>query len=127
MFINGGAVVLFAGAIVLCTYRTVFMGVLLGNSLLDRLGKASYIAYIVQSPLWLYFRAAWNTAQHRALADNRSGMAEFAAFVVFLLACSLFLDAAVDEPVRRWLAAQRDAQNAAHPARQATPAAKSLQ
>ncbi len=103
VFINGGAVPLFAAAVVLCTYPTKVMGKILGNPLMDRLGKASYITYIVQAPLWHYFHAAVNRVQHRPLADRRTGMAEFVAFVVFLLFCSLFLDRAVDEPLRRRL------------------------
>lgn len=102
-FINGGAVILFAAAVILCTYPTVFMGKILGNPLMDRLGKASYITYIVQAPMWHYFHAAVNKAQHRPLADTRTSQPEFFAFVVFLLLCSLFLDAAVDEPIRKWL------------------------
>ena len=103
VFINGGAVVLFAAAVVLCTYRTVFMGKVLGNAVMDRLGKASYITYIVQAPLWHYFHAAINRSQHRGLADVRTNLPEFAAFVVFLLLCSVFLDAVVDEPIRKRL------------------------
>lgn len=103
VFINGGAVLLFAAAIVLCSYRTVFMGKILGNSLMDRLGKASYITYIIQSPLWHYFHAAVNRAQNRPLSDSRTNMAEFFAFVVFLLLTSLLLDTFVDEPIRRRL------------------------
>jgi peptidoglycan/LPS O-acetylase OafA/YrhL len=107
VFINGGAVVLFASAVVLCTYRTVFMGKILGNPLMDRLGKASYITYIVQAPLWHYFHAVFNRAQHRALTDSRTTLTEFLAFVVFLLLASLFLDAFVDEPIRKRINSMR--------------------
>jgi peptidoglycan/LPS O-acetylase OafA/YrhL len=103
VFINGGAILLFAGAIVLCSFRTVLVGRLLGNPLMDRLGKASYITYIVQSPLWHYFHAAVNGVRHRPLSDASTGMAEFLLFVVFLLLASLFLDTCVDEPIRRRL------------------------
>ncbi|HTA79178.1 MAG TPA: acyltransferase [Terracidiphilus sp.] len=103
VFINGGAVALFAAAVVLCTYRTIFMAKILGNTIMDRLGKASYITYIVQAPLWHYFHAAVNRAQHRELADSRTSLPEFLAFVVFLLLCSVFLDVVVDEPIRKRL------------------------
>jgi peptidoglycan/LPS O-acetylase OafA/YrhL len=107
VFINGGVVVLFAAAVVFCTYRTVFMGKILGNAVMDRLGKASYITYIVQAPLWHYFHAVFNRAQHRALTDSRTTLTEFLAFVVFLLLASLFLDAFVDEPIRKRINSMR--------------------
>jgi peptidoglycan/LPS O-acetylase OafA/YrhL len=79
------------------------MAKILGNAIMDRLGRASYITYIVQAPLWHYFHAAVNRAQHRELADSRTSLPEFLAFVVFLLLCSVFLDVVVDEPIRKRL------------------------
>jgi len=103
VFINGGAILLFAAAIVLCSFRTLLVGRILGNPLMDRLGKASYITYMIQSPLWHYFQAAVNGVRHRPLSDTSTSMAEFSMFLVFLLIASLFLDACVDEPLRATL------------------------
>jgi peptidoglycan/LPS O-acetylase OafA/YrhL len=89
--------------VVFCTYHSPWAEKILGNRLMDRLGKASYITYIVQAPLWHYFLACSNFLGHRPLSQSSATMTQFLLFGLLLVLASLVLDAFVDEPVRTWL------------------------
>jgi peptidoglycan/LPS O-acetylase OafA/YrhL len=107
MLINGGAVLLFGVIILLCTFHSPVTEKIFGNPLMDRLGKASYITYIVQAPLWHYFVAFVNLMRHQALSDSISTVPLFLLFVLILVGASLCLDAYFDEPVRAWFNRRR--------------------
>ena len=107
MLINGAPALFLGALILLCTFRAPVANRILGNPAMDRLGKASYITYIVQAPLWHYFLAFANMIKHRPLAEEHSSMPVFLSFVAVLVAASLLLDAFVDEPVRAWFNRKR--------------------
>jgi peptidoglycan/LPS O-acetylase OafA/YrhL len=107
VFINGGAAILFGLIVLLCTYRSPWAEKVLGNRAMDRLGKASYITYIIQAPLWHYFLAFCNLLTRRTLSDSTATMAQFLIFGVVLVGVSLCLDLFVDEPVRNWFNRRR--------------------
>lgn len=109
MLINGGTALFLGVLVLLCTYRAPIANRVLGNPAMDRLGKASYITYIVQAPLWHYFLAFVNFLKHRPLAEEHATLPVFLSFVAVLIGASLFLDAFVDEPVRSWFNRKRQA------------------
>lgn len=107
VFINGGAAILFGLIVLLCTYRSPWAEKVFGNRAMDHLGKASYITYIIQAPLWHYFLAFCNLLTRRTLSDSTATMAQFLIFGVVLVGVSLCLDLFVDEPVRNWFNRRR--------------------
>ena len=107
IFINGGPAILFGFIVLLCTYRSPWAEKLFGNPAMDRMGRASYITYIVQAPLWHYFMAFSNLFTRHPLSDSRATMAQFLVFAVVLVGISLCLDLFVDEPVRNWFNRKR--------------------
>ena len=96
----GGIVPLFGALIVFCTFRSRVMDKVLGNRMMVTLGKASYITYIVQAPLWHYFQLSLNLINRRPLDVTTSSVRMFVLFVVMLLIASVWLDKFVDERIR---------------------------
>ena len=106
VFVTGGAIVLLGRLIVLCTYRSPVMQTVFGNSVMVRLGKASYITYIMQSPLWHYYQVVLNLVKGRPLSEGNTGLGQFLIFVPMLLVVSVALERFVDEPVRAALSSR---------------------
>lgn len=103
VLINGAATPLFGFAVALCTFHAPYTQRLLGNAVMDRMGKASYITYIVQAPLWHYFQALGNLVYHRPLNQTAASIPEYLSFTVVLIGASLLLDVFIDEPLRKYL------------------------
>jgi peptidoglycan/LPS O-acetylase OafA/YrhL len=103
VLIAGGLILPLGCLVVLCTQPSKTMQAALGNSVMVRFGKASYITYIMQAPLWHYFQVASNLIARRPLTENSNGVVHFLVFLAILLTSSLLLDRFVDEPIRELL------------------------
>ncbi len=104
VFAYGAGTLGLAAIVVLSTYPSRLGEALLGNPLIVRLGSASYITYIVQGPLWHYYKAITHDVRHlRWFSGPHAPLIFFFIFVVALSAASLLLEAYVDEPLRAWL------------------------
>jgi peptidoglycan/LPS O-acetylase OafA/YrhL len=76
---------------------------LLGGAVMDRLGQASYILYIIQSPVWHYWQAFTNYLRHVPLETAGVTIWQFCAFVPFLVFSSLVVQNLVEIPLRNWM------------------------
>jgi peptidoglycan/LPS O-acetylase OafA/YrhL len=103
ILIDGLAAPLFGLIVVMCTFHAPWIGRMLGNPAMDRLGSASYIIYIIQAPLWHYSVGARNLISGRPLYESTVGMRGFLCYVLILICVSLLIDRLIDKPVREWI------------------------
>ncbi len=96
-----GSLGLILALIVLCfTHPTAISSRLLGGRVLSSLGRASYGLYIIQSPVWHYFRELLKKI-HSYLGDRDSVSAlEFGVFLIMLVGCSVVLEKYLERPAR---------------------------
>ena len=108
IFITGGAAPLLAAVVVSFSRLSGWLTRVIGGSILDRLGQASYVVYILQSPAWHYWQAATNHLRHVPMETVAVAGWQFWLFVPFLVALSLLVQHYVEAPARAWLGRWRD-------------------
>jgi len=79
----------------------------LGGEIFNGLGQASYIIYIVQSPVWYYWQALTNRLRHVPAQTAVVAAWQFFVFVPFLILVSLVVQRFIEAPVRSWLVSWR--------------------
>jgi peptidoglycan/LPS O-acetylase OafA/YrhL len=116
IFVTGGVAPLLLGVVVFFSRTSGDLTRVIGGEIFNTLGKASYVIYIIQAPMWHYWQFFTGF-----LTGTRSAPALFPAwqfwlFVPVLVVSSLAVDRFVETPVRRWLAGARESQPSALPA-----------
>jgi peptidoglycan/LPS O-acetylase OafA/YrhL len=103
IFVTGGIGPLLGVIVLSFTRDSALIARIVGEPVMDKLGQASYVIYIVQSPMWHYWQAFTNYLRH--LPAETAGIAawQFYAFVPFLTLSSLAIQKFVETPVRIWI------------------------
>lgn len=116
--VNGGAAPLIAVIVLSLSHPRAASSRLLGSTPLDFLGKASYVIYILQAPLWHMFRAGTDKLRH---VSNQPTVQDwqFLLYLVVLVGSALLVQRLVERPVQRWLLQQSRLSTAAKGARPA--------
>ena len=107
ILISGGIAPLLALVILSFTSTSGWLTKAVGSSLMNRLGEASYVIYIVQSPIWHYWQALTNRL--RAIPERASVVApwQFMLFIPCLILVSLGIQRLLETPIRNWLMGMR--------------------
>ena len=101
-------------ALVICFTRTSgWIAKLLGGETFNTLGQASYIIYIIQSPVWHYWQALTNRARHLPIETAVVAKWQFLVFVPVLVLVSLAVQRFIEVPVRGWLVSRGTARDSA--------------
>jgi peptidoglycan/LPS O-acetylase OafA/YrhL len=107
VFIAGGIAPLLVLVIVSFTNVSGWITKFLGGEIFNSLGQASYIIYIIQSPVWHCWQALTNRLRHVPFQATLVAPWQFFLFVPFLVMVSLAVQRFVEIPVRGWLATWR--------------------
>jgi peptidoglycan/LPS O-acetylase OafA/YrhL len=107
IFIVGGIAPILAVLVVSFTRTSGWITAILGGAIFNKLGQASYIIYIIQSPLWHYWQALTNFIRRVPLQTQGAAKWQFFAFVPFVILVSLAVQRFIEEPVRSWLNKER--------------------
>lgn len=107
VFITGGIAPLLLIVVVSFTRASGWTTKVIGGEIFDRLGQASYIIYIIQSPVWYYWQGLTNRLRHVPVQTPLVAPWQFFLFVPFLVMVSLAVQRFVETPVRAWLATWR--------------------
>jgi peptidoglycan/LPS O-acetylase OafA/YrhL len=111
VFITGGIAPLLFIVVVSFTGAYGWITKLIGGAVFNKLGQASYIIYIIQSPVWHYWQALTNRLRHVPMQTAVVATWQFFFFVPFLIMVSLAVERFVETPVRGWLATWRFARS----------------
>lgn len=103
IFVTGGIAPLLAAVIIFFTRPADWIAKTIGGPLLNKLGEASYVVYILQAPLWHYWQPVTNYLRRAPLQTNVVAAWQFGGFVVFLVLTSLAAQSFVEAPARAWL------------------------
>ena len=103
LLIFGGLVPLLGFIILSFTHETSHISRLMGSRILSNLGRASYGLYIIQAPVWHYFRAALTYWHHRNTSADVVSPIAFVIFVASLIGLSLLLNRYVEKPCSKFL------------------------
>jgi peptidoglycan/LPS O-acetylase OafA/YrhL len=103
LLITGGLAWPLATMVLAYSHPGAVLSRILGNRIFDALGRVSYVTYIIQAPLWHFFRVGSNTLLHRGAGSTNVTGWQFAVYLVFLICASFFIEAFVEEPCRRRL------------------------
>ena len=103
VLIVGGAAPLLVALVISFTRESGWTARLLGNATFNTLGQASYIVYIIQSPVWHYWQALTNRARHLPMDTAVVATWQFVVFVPLLVIVSLAVQRFIETPVRGWL------------------------
>lgn len=103
LLITGGLAWPLATMVLAYSHHGAMLSRMLGNRIFDALGRVSYVTYIIQAPLWHFFRVGSNTLLHRGAGSTNVTGWQFAVYLVFLICASFFVEAFVEEPCRRRL------------------------
>jgi len=104
IFITGGSAPVLVAIVILFSRSSGWITKILGGNTLNRLGQASYIVYILQSPVWHYWQAATNHVRHMPMQTLAVATWQFWLFIPFLVVLSLFVQRFLETPARVWLA-----------------------
>jgi peptidoglycan/LPS O-acetylase OafA/YrhL len=111
--VNGGAAPLIAVIVLAFSHPRAFSTRLMGCRLFDIFGGASYVIYILQSPLWHIFRAVTDKLRHaQGLAVVQDW--QFALYVVFILGFALLVQRFIEKPAQSYLSTRRPAETELH-------------
>jgi peptidoglycan/LPS O-acetylase OafA/YrhL len=102
LFISGGAAPLLAMIVVAYTHPSSLTSRVIGTNLLYEAGAASYITYILQSPVWHIYRLITDRMRHASEGQFVANW-QFFVFAAVLLAVSFIVQATVERPAQRWL------------------------
>ena len=108
VFVTGGVAPLLLGVVVSFSRISGGLTRVIGGEIFNTMGKASYIIYIIQAPVWHY----WQLFTGFLTSSGRSPPVlypawQFWLFVPVLLMISLAVERFVETPLRRWLAGVR--------------------
>jgi peptidoglycan/LPS O-acetylase OafA/YrhL len=103
IFITGGFAPLLIVVLISFTRESGLVTKLFGGAVMDRLGQASYVTYIIQSPMWRYWQVFTNYLRHAPPQTSGLTAWQFCAFVPFLIVASLAVQNFVEIPLRGWI------------------------
>jgi peptidoglycan/LPS O-acetylase OafA/YrhL len=103
LLITGGLAWPLATMVLACSHHGAMLSRMLGNRIFDALGRVSYVTYIIQAPLWHFFRVGSNSLLHRGAASTNVTTWQFAVYLALLVCASFFVESFVEEPCRRRL------------------------
>jgi peptidoglycan/LPS O-acetylase OafA/YrhL len=104
LLITGGLAWPLATMVLAYSHRGAMLSHVLGNRIFDALGRVSYVTYIIQAPLWHFFRVGSNRLLHRGSSSPDVTVSQFVVYLVLLICASFFVEAFVEDPCRRRLA-----------------------
>jgi peptidoglycan/LPS O-acetylase OafA/YrhL len=107
VLVVGGIAPLLVALLICFTRDSGGIAKFLGSETLNTLGQASYIVYIIQSPVWHYWQAVTNRAMHLPMETTVIARWQFLVFVPFLILVSLAVQRFIETPVRAWLLSRR--------------------
>jgi peptidoglycan/LPS O-acetylase OafA/YrhL len=110
IFVTGGVAPLLVGVVVFFSRLSGGMAKIVGGKIFDTLGKASYVLYIIQAPLWHYWQLFTNFLTHTPTPPSLTPRWQFWLFVPALVLTSLAMERFVETPVRRWFTGVRKPQ-----------------
>ncbi len=103
MFITGGIAPLLVATVISFTRDTNWITELVGGTVMNKLGQASYVIYILQSPVWHYWQVFTNYVRRMPLQSVHVAAWQFYAFVPFLIFASLATQRFIEAPLRMWI------------------------
>ena len=104
VFATGGVAPLLLGVIVFFSRTSGGLAKLIGGEIFNTLGKASYVLYIIQAPVWHYWQLLIGFLTRTPSPPSLYPALQFWLFVPVLVLMSLVVERLVENPVRRWLA-----------------------
>jgi peptidoglycan/LPS O-acetylase OafA/YrhL len=103
LFVTGGSAPLLVAIVVFFSRISGWATKIVGGAVFDRLGQASYIIYILQSPVWHYWQAFTDRFRHVPMDAPLVQSWQFALFIPFLIVLSLLVQDVFETPARIWL------------------------
>jgi peptidoglycan/LPS O-acetylase OafA/YrhL len=104
VFVTGGIAPLLAAVILSFTRLSSPIARMIGGRVLNRLGEASYVIYIIQAPVWHYWQQATDSLRRFPAQANLVAPWQFLLFFPLLILVSLAVQRLVENPIRAGLA-----------------------
>jgi peptidoglycan/LPS O-acetylase OafA/YrhL len=111
LLINGGMAPLLALLVISFTRSSGWLTRTIGGKLMNRLGQASYVIYIIQSPLWAYWQALTNHLRHFPIRVAVITPWQFIFFLPFITLLSLGVQNYIETPLYKFLASWKNARD----------------
>jgi len=114
LFITGGAAPIMALIVLAFAHPESPASRAMGTPALYEAGAASYVMYILQSPVWHVFRTVTDKLRHAAKGQPVA-VWQFFAYAVTLLAFSILVQFVLERPAQRWLLSWRSSRQKSTP------------
>jgi peptidoglycan/LPS O-acetylase OafA/YrhL len=114
VLVVGGIAPLLLALVVCFTTTSGWLSKFLGGETFNTLGQASYIIYIIQSPVWHYWQGLTNRARGLPMETPAVNQWQFLLFLPVLIFVSLAVERFIEVPARGWLIRRRAANVARH-------------
>jgi peptidoglycan/LPS O-acetylase OafA/YrhL len=108
LFVSGGSAPILVGIVVFFSRISGWATKIVGGIVFDRLGQASYIIYILQSPVWHYWQAFTDRLRHVPMDAPLVQSWQFGLFIPFLIVLSLLVQDVYETPARIWLGSLKE-------------------
>ena len=105
VLITGGLAWLLAIMVLAYSHGGAVLSLMLGSRILNALGRVSYITYIIQAPLWHFYKVGSGKLLHRSPWSVSVPGWQFAVYLILLVSSSFFVEAFIEEPCRKKLTA----------------------
>jgi peptidoglycan/LPS O-acetylase OafA/YrhL len=100
LLITGGLAGLLATLVLAYSHRGAMLSRVIGNPVLDALGRVSYITYIIQAPLWHLFQIGLSRFLQRDSWNGSLAGWHFGIYLALLICSSFLVQAFIEEPCR---------------------------
>lgn len=124
IFVTGGVAPLLLGLVVFFSRSSGGLSRVIGGEIFNTLGKASYVIYIIQAPMWHYWQLFTDFLTSTRAPPSLVPQWQFWLFLPFLIATSLAVGRFVETPMRHWLVGVLKPQSSALPISPAIPIAR---
>jgi peptidoglycan/LPS O-acetylase OafA/YrhL len=111
LLINGGMAPLLALVVISFTRSNGWLTRTIGGKVMNRLGQASYVIYIIQSPLWAYWQALTNHLRHFPIRVAVITPWQFIFFMPFITLLSIGVQNYIETPLYNFLASWKNARS----------------
>ena len=111
LLINGGMAPLLALVVISFTRSNGWLTRTIGGKVMNRLGQASYVIYIIQSPLWAYWQALTNHLRHFPIRVAVITPWQFIFFMPFITLLSIGVQNYIETPLYNFLASWQNARS----------------
>lgn len=108
LFVTGGSAPILVAIVVFFSRISGWATKIVGGIVFDRLGQASYIIYILQSPVWHYWQAFTDRLRHVPMDAPLVQSWQFGLFIPFLIVLSLLVQDVYETPARIWLGSLKE-------------------